>query len=161
MILICLLLIFLIVIVTLASITMCFNLYCITANNCALLFYSTSHHKHPKTTCQQEFAHNFLCKKDKDTKLGTSFLHLFFLYFLKFHTKISTLRFLSVCFIRVFQFSIFWNCFRVHLLPETRHSKTELSPRKHFQFHLLKSPYSELFENIGDEKSGQPHCGWL
>ena len=32
---------FVIVIVTLASITMCFNLYCITTNNCALPFYST------------------------------------------------------------------------------------------------------------------------
>ena len=94
---------------------------------CTIL-YSASYHKRPKTTRQQYFAHNFLYKKDKDTKFGTSVLHLFFLYFLKFHTKIlifSTLRFLSVCFIRVFQFSIFWNCFRDHLyvLPnKTRHS---------------------------------------
>ena len=39
--------------------------------------------------------------------------------------------------------------------------KKELSTRKHLQFYLLKSPYSKLFENMGDEKSGQPHYGWL
>jgi len=35
----------------------------------------------PKATCQQYFAHNFLCKKHKDKKFGAGFRHLFFPYF--------------------------------------------------------------------------------
>ena len=39
--------------------------------------------------------------------------------------------------------------------------KAKLSTIKNFQFYLLKDPYSELFENISDEKSGEPCSEWL
>ena len=39
--------------------------------------------------------------------------------------------------------------------------KTKLSTVKHLQFYLLNDTYSRLFENMGDEKSGKPQCGWL
>ena len=34
--------------------------------------------------------------------------------------------------------------------------KTKLSTVKHLQFYLLNDTYSRLFENMGDEKSGEP-----
>jgi len=39
--------------------------------------------------------------------------------------------------------------------------KTKLSTVKNLQFFLLNDTYSRLFENMGDEKSGEPQCGWL
>jgi len=39
--------------------------------------------------------------------------------------------------------------------------KTKLSTVKHLQFYLLNDTYSRLFKNMGDEKSGEPECGWL
>ena len=104
--------------------------------------YSASYHKCPKTTRQQYFAHNFLCKKDKDTKVGTSFLHLFFLYFLKFPTKLlilSTLRVYALLGYFNFQFfatTLEYTYFLVKL--ELGIVKTEFSTRKSFQFYLFK-----------------------
>ena len=106
----------------------------------------------------------FVRKIKTPINLEQVFFTYSFFTFLNFHTKIlmfSTWRFMSVCFIRVFQFSTFWNCFRVYKLPGKTQSRNKTSTRKHFQFYLLKNPYSELFENKGDEKSGLPKCGWL
>ena len=68
----------------------------------------------------------------------------------KFSWKIViffTFRSLSVCFIRVFQFSIFWTVgestdFLLKLKVDI--VKAKLSTMEHLQFYLLKHPYSKL-----------------
>ena len=109
-----------------------------------LSYYSASYHKRPKAIRQQYFAHNFVCKKDKDNKSGTSVLQLFFLYFLKFYTKIlilSTLKFLSVCFIRVFQFSIFGTALNLESSGKTQTRHRTFYQKTFSILYLLKSPY--------------------
>ena len=68
--------------------------------------YSASRHNCPKQHVSSILLITFFVRKIKVPNLE----QVLFTYFLNFHTKIlmfSTLRYLTVCFIRVFQFSIF------------------------------------------------------